>query len=84
MTRCLTPSITICRARSAPPTLSALLQRARTKVPDGEFHEADLHDLPLPDDCVDLVVCALALVHVPALEPVLAEFVRVLRPAAPS
>jgi SAM-dependent methyltransferase len=59
---------------------AAMLERAREKVPGGEFHEADLHDLPLPDDHVDLVVCALALVHVPVLEPVLAEFVRVLRP----
>jgi ubiquinone/menaquinone biosynthesis C-methylase UbiE len=59
---------------------AAMLERAREKVPDGEFHQADLHDLPLPDDHVDLVVCGLALVHVPELEPVLAEFVRVLRP----
>lgn len=59
---------------------AAMLERAREKVPDGTFHEADLHDLPLPNDHVDVVVCALALVHVPALEPVLAEFVRVLRP----
>jgi ubiquinone/menaquinone biosynthesis C-methylase UbiE len=59
---------------------AAMLERAREKVPDGEFYEADLHDLPLPADHVDLVVCALALVHVPDLEPVLAEFVRVLRP----
>ncbi|HMI99981.1 MAG TPA: class I SAM-dependent methyltransferase [Gaiellaceae bacterium] len=59
---------------------SAMLEHAREKVPDGEFHEADLHDLPLPDDHVDLVVCALALVHVPDLEPVLTELVRVLRP----
>jgi SAM-dependent methyltransferase len=59
---------------------AAMLERAREKVPGGEFHEADLHDLPLPDDHVDLVVCALALVHVPDLEPVRAEFVRVLRP----
>jgi SAM-dependent methyltransferase len=59
---------------------AAMLERARMKVPNGEFHEAELHDLPLPDDHVDLVLCALALVHVPALEPVLAEFVRVLRP----
>jgi SAM-dependent methyltransferase len=59
---------------------AAMLARARAKVPDGEFHEADLDNLPLPDDHVDLVVCALSLVHVPALEPVLAEFVRVLRP----
>ena len=57
-----------------------MLERARAKVPDGEFHVADLHDLPVPDDHVDLVVCALALMHVPKLEPVLAEFVRVLRP----
>ena len=59
---------------------AAMLQRARAKVPDGEFHQVDLHDLPLPDDHVDLVVCGLALIHVPALQPVLAEFVRVLRP----
>jgi ubiquinone/menaquinone biosynthesis C-methylase UbiE len=59
---------------------AAMLERAREKVPGGEFHEAELHDLPLPDDHVDVVVCALALVHVPDLEPVLAEFVRVLRP----
>jgi len=31
-----------------------MLARAREKVPDGEFHEADLHDLPLGDDSVDL------------------------------
>jgi ubiquinone/menaquinone biosynthesis C-methylase UbiE len=61
-------------------TSVAMLERAREKVPDGEFHEADLSALPLPDDHVDLVVCALALVHVPDLEPVLSEFVRVLRP----
>jgi ubiquinone/menaquinone biosynthesis C-methylase UbiE len=58
----------------------AMLERARAKVPGGEFHLADLHDLPLPDDHVDLVVCALALMHVPDIEPVLAELVRVLRP----
>ena len=59
---------------------SAMLERAREKVPDGECHEADLHDLPLPDDHVDLVLCALALMHFPDLDPVLAELVRVLRP----
>jgi SAM-dependent methyltransferase len=59
---------------------AAMLERAREKVPDGEFHEADLHDLPLPDDHVDVVVCALALMHIPDIEPVLAELVRVLRP----
>ena len=32
------------------------------------------------DDAVDLVVCSLALTHVPTLEPVMAEFARVVRP----
>jgi ubiquinone/menaquinone biosynthesis C-methylase UbiE len=58
---------------------SGMLKRARSKVPNGEFHQADLQHLPLPDDHVDLVVCGLALMHVPKLEPVFAEFVRVLR-----
>ena len=57
-----------------------MLARARAKVPAGEFHEADLHALPLPDDHVDLIVCGLAVMHVPDLVPVLREFVRVLRP----
>ncbi|MFF7889116.1 class I SAM-dependent methyltransferase [Streptomyces sp. NPDC020794] len=57
-----------------------MLAQARKRLPDGEFHEADLHRLPLPDNTVDTVVCALALTHVPELAPVLAEFARVLRP----
>jgi SAM-dependent methyltransferase len=59
---------------------SAMLDIARSKVPDGEFHQADLADLPLPDRHVDLIVCALALTHVPDLTPVFAEFRRVLKP----
>jgi SAM-dependent methyltransferase len=57
-----------------------MLARAREKVPGATFHEAELHDIPLADDSVDLVVCAIALSHVRDLEPVLAELVRVLRP----
>jgi SAM-dependent methyltransferase len=57
-----------------------MLARARQRVPEGEFHAAELDRLPLPDDSVDVIVCALALVHVPRLQPVLAEFARVLRP----
>ena len=56
-----------------------MLAYARRRVPDGEFHLAELDRLPLPDDSADVIVCALALVHVPCLEPVLAEFARVLR-----
>jgi SAM-dependent methyltransferase len=40
---------------------------------------AALDQLPLAADSVDVIVCALALVHVPDLQPVLAEFARVLR-----
>lgn len=57
-----------------------MLDVARTKVPTGTFHEADLLHLPLDDDSVDLVVCAIALTHVPDLAQALREFVRVLRP----
>jgi SAM-dependent methyltransferase len=57
-----------------------MLAHARRRVPDGEFHVAELDRLPLPNDSVDIIVCALALVHVPRLQPVLAEFARVLRP----
>jgi SAM-dependent methyltransferase len=57
-----------------------MLAYARRRVADGEFRLGELDQLPLSDDSVDVIVCALALVHVPRLEPVLAEFVRVLRP----
>ncbi|MGW3994101.1 class I SAM-dependent methyltransferase [Amycolatopsis sp. NPDC004772] len=57
-----------------------MLARARTRVPRGEFLLGDLHRLPVAGAAVDLVVCGLALTHVPALAPVLAEFARVLRP----
>ena len=57
-----------------------MLAVAREKLPDAEFHEADLVQLPLPDQAVDVVVCALALTHLPDMERALAEFARVLRP----
>lgn len=61
-----------------------MLAQARKRLPDVDLHEADLHRLPLPDNAVDTVVCALALTHVPDLAPVLAEFARVLRPGETS
>lgn len=57
-----------------------MLAQARKRLPDVAFHEADLHRLPLPDNAVDTVVCALALTHVADLAHVLAEFARVLQP----
>jgi SAM-dependent methyltransferase len=57
-----------------------MLSFAGKKVPEGEFKLGELDNLPLPDASVDLVVCALALTHLPDLTPVLAEFARVVRP----
>jgi SAM-dependent methyltransferase len=57
-----------------------MLDRARARVPTADFRTGDLHRLPVGDDEVDLVVCALALTHVPDLAPVVAELARVLRP----
>ena len=56
-----------------------MLVHARRRIPDGEFHVGELDRLPLPDDSVDVIVCALALVHAP-IQPAFAEFARVLRP----
>ncbi|EFL11770.1 conserved hypothetical protein [Streptomyces sp. AA4] len=41
---------------------------------------ADLQELPVEDGSQDVVLCGLALSHVPDLEPVIAEFARVLAP----
>jgi SAM-dependent methyltransferase len=57
-----------------------MLARARVRVPTADFRPGDLHRLPLADDQVDIVVCALALTHLPKLTPAIAEFARVLRP----
>jgi SAM-dependent methyltransferase len=58
----------------------SMLEIAKAKVPAAEYHEADLHELPVPDDSVDVVVCALALAHVSDLMTAMREFARVLRP----
>ncbi|MEM7021161.1 MAG: class I SAM-dependent methyltransferase [Pseudomonadota bacterium] len=58
----------------------AMLARARAKLPKCEFLEGDLTDLPLEPESFEAIVCALALVHLPELGAVMAEFARVLRP----
>jgi len=58
-----------------------MLAIARDKVPGGDFRLGGLHRLPLPDRHADLVVCALALAHMPDLAPVLAEFTGCCGPA---
>ena len=59
---------------------AGMLAVAKAKVPGGDFRQGDLRGLPVPDRRVNLVVCSLALTHVPDLAPVFAEFARVLRP----
>jgi malonyl-CoA O-methyltransferase len=44
--------------------------------------QGDLTALPLPDASADVLLCGLAVGHVPQLEPVLREFARVARPGA--
>lgn len=58
----------------------AMLDFARAKVPGARFEVGDLHALPVDDTSIDTLVCGLALCHVERLEPVIAEFARVLRP----
>jgi SAM-dependent methyltransferase len=58
----------------------AMLDRAAANVPDAGLSRADLHQQPIPDHAVDVIVCALALTDVPDLGAALTEFVRVLRP----
>ncbi|WP_370949460.1 class I SAM-dependent methyltransferase [Amycolatopsis sp. cg5] len=48
-------------------------------APQGDFRLGELHRLPIGDAEVDLVVCGLALTHIPDLGPAMAEFARVLR-----
>jgi SAM-dependent methyltransferase len=58
----------------------AMLDVARAKVPEAEFHRGHLLSLPLADDSVDLVVCSLALTHVEDLSGAIRELTRVTRP----
>ncbi|WP_086161716.1 class I SAM-dependent methyltransferase [Streptomyces marincola] len=57
-----------------------MLARAARRVPEAMFARGALDRLPVRPAAFDLVVCSLALTHVPELGPVMAEFARVLRP----
>jgi ubiquinone/menaquinone biosynthesis C-methylase UbiE len=57
-----------------------MLERARARVPEATFLEADLRDIPAESERFDVVVCALALAHLEDLAPAVAELARVLRP----
>jgi ubiquinone/menaquinone biosynthesis C-methylase UbiE len=61
-------------------TTAEMLAIARVKVSDADFRLGRLEDLPVEAESIDVLTCALALTHVPKLEPVFREFARVLRP----
>ncbi|WP_198153847.1 class I SAM-dependent methyltransferase [Catenuloplanes japonicus] len=57
-----------------------MLAHAAGKVPGARFETGTLEKLPLPDESFDLVVCALALSHLPSVAPAVGELRRVLAP----
>ena len=57
-----------------------MLERARQTVPEAHFAHGDLRALPAPDAHFDVVVCGLALAHLPELAPAVGELARVLAP----
>jgi ubiquinone/menaquinone biosynthesis C-methylase UbiE len=61
-----------------------LLEHAAQRVPQVDLRRGDLLRLPLPDRQVDLVVCALALTHVPDLASIPDSSSRCGEPMAPA
>jgi SAM-dependent methyltransferase len=57
-----------------------MLAVAEQKVPDTSFVQGDLEALPLADESYALVVCGLALSHLPQIDRAIAELARVLQP----
>jgi SAM-dependent methyltransferase len=55
-----------------------MLQRAAQSVPGATFREGDVRQIPAGDREFDVVVCGLALAHVPDLHAAVAEIARVL------
>lgn len=57
-----------------------MLRRAEENVPQAEFRMGDVRRVPAGDGDFDVVVCALALAHLPELDAAVRELARVLRP----
>jgi SAM-dependent methyltransferase len=55
-----------------------MLTRARKRVPQARFELADLRELPFEDGSFDVIVCGLALAHLPELDLPIGELARVL------
>jgi len=59
---------------------SKLISAARARDAGGTYLEAPAEQLPLRDECVDLVVSYLALIDIPDMEAGVREMARVLKP----
>ena len=57
-----------------------MLAWARDRVPGAEFRTGDLRELPAEDASFEVIVCGLALAHLPELDGAVSELARVLAP----
>jgi ubiquinone/menaquinone biosynthesis C-methylase UbiE len=58
----------------------AMIAQARASSPEVRFSVGSLEALPFGDGSFDLVMCGLALTHLPRISPAIGEFARVLKP----
>lgn len=58
----------------------AMIAQARASSPEVRFSVGSLEALPFTDGSFDLVMCGLALTHLPRISPAIVEFARVLKP----
>jgi ubiquinone/menaquinone biosynthesis C-methylase UbiE len=65
---------------SAVDASAMMLEKARAAVPDADFRIGQLEALPYDTASFDLVMCGLALTHLPRISPAIAEIARVLKP----
>ncbi len=56
-----------------------MIERARASSPDVEFKQGSLEALPFDDERFDLVMCGLALTHLPEISRAISEIRRVLK-----
>ncbi|HSR57186.1 MAG TPA: class I SAM-dependent methyltransferase [Candidatus Binataceae bacterium] len=58
----------------------AMIAQARVSSPEVRFSVGSLEALPFTDGSFDLVMCGLALTHLPQISPAIVELARVLKP----
>lgn len=56
-----------------------MIERARANAPDVDFKPGSLEAIPFPDNRFDLVMCGLAMTHLPEISRAISEIARVLK-----